>query len=148
MGTRGGRGTPWSEAELAALREGYPEHGAAWDGWGRILPGRTTQAIQQKAKKSGIRGPGHWGADEDAIVALHYGSRPMSWGGWRRLLPGRSRQAIMCRAHVLGAVSARTWTDDDRARLLRSVRSVAAETGHTPLACVRELQNMARRWSA
>lgn len=45
---------PWSDAErwtLAALWDG---HGKWWDGWAKALPGRTPDAIADKASEMGL----------------------------------------------------------------------------------------------
>ena len=46
-------GDPWTMAELDALRRLYPSHGCRWEGWGRLLPGRTPDALVAMAHKLG-----------------------------------------------------------------------------------------------
>ena len=46
-------GDPWTRAELDALRRLYPSHGRNWDGWARLLPGRTPDAMVAMANKLG-----------------------------------------------------------------------------------------------
>ena len=46
--------TKWSAEEEAALAREYPEHGAAWDGWHELLPGRSYEAIRAKAHSVGV----------------------------------------------------------------------------------------------
>lgn len=48
------KGLPWSDAELEALARLYPEHGGAWDGWRKAIPGRSRNAIVSMAKAVGI----------------------------------------------------------------------------------------------
>ena len=47
-------GMPWSADELATLVRLYPEHGGAWDGWRKAIPGRSRSAIASMAKKAGV----------------------------------------------------------------------------------------------
>ena len=49
------RGLPWRVEELRALVRLYPEHGGAWDGWRKALPGRSRNAIASMAKALGVR---------------------------------------------------------------------------------------------
>lgn len=46
--------TKWSEEEKEVLLRLYPEHGAAWDGWRELLPGRSYDAIRGKAVKLNV----------------------------------------------------------------------------------------------
>ena len=39
----------WGEDELRILRGLYPRHGIHWEGWESVLPGRTIDAIKNKA---------------------------------------------------------------------------------------------------
>lgn len=48
-------GRAWTDEELVALGSFYPEHGASWDGWEDVLPGRTQRAIAMCAFKHHIR---------------------------------------------------------------------------------------------
>ena len=48
-------GDPWTRAELDALRRLYPSHGRNWDGWARLLPGRSGPAISARASRLGVR---------------------------------------------------------------------------------------------
>lgn len=45
-------GDPWTMAELDALRRLYPSHGCRWEGWGRLLPGRTPDAMVAMAREA------------------------------------------------------------------------------------------------
>ena len=45
------RCVPWSAEEEAVLVREYAEHGAAWDGWADLLPGRTRNAICCRARR-------------------------------------------------------------------------------------------------
>lgn len=48
-------GKRWSDAETATLLANYQAHGADWDGWAELLPGRTIGAIHSKAHLLGLR---------------------------------------------------------------------------------------------
>lgn len=48
---------PWGEFEELSLKEFYPRHGPYWDGWGEVLPGRTSSAISSRAQKLGLHAP-------------------------------------------------------------------------------------------
>ena len=47
----------WTEQEDALIREHYPEHGALWDGWAKLMPERnpTKDDIHNRAHKLGIK---------------------------------------------------------------------------------------------
>lgn len=49
-----GRGIPWTVGELRALKQHYPMHGSAWDGWSYELPRRSRCSISSMAKALGI----------------------------------------------------------------------------------------------
>ena len=44
----------WSDDEVRALRRNFPEHGARWEGWDSLLPGRSVIAIRHKARSLGF----------------------------------------------------------------------------------------------
>ena len=46
---------PWTPEEDATLREHYPAHGADWNGWAKLLPGRTAGAMHTRAYVLGLR---------------------------------------------------------------------------------------------
>lgn len=50
-------GRAWTKAEDDVLRRHMPTHGPSWDGWARLLPGRTGTAIMARKKKLGVAGP-------------------------------------------------------------------------------------------
>lgn len=56
----------WSEAELSSLSEHYLEHGPSWSGWAELLPGRTRNAIAEKAMRGGLaeRRKAEWSEEE------------------------------------------------------------------------------------
>lgn len=45
----------WTEEEDAALMAGYGKHGARWEGWKMILPGRSHSSIGARANRLGLR---------------------------------------------------------------------------------------------
>lgn len=59
----------WSEAEDRVLSETYPLHGCDWDGWERVLPGRSVSAIRTRANRLLVRKPRQrgvsWTEDEE-----------------------------------------------------------------------------------
>ncbi len=137
----------WTNEEVDVLREHYPEHGARWDGWGRLLPGRSEASITHAAERWGVRHRRYWTEGEDEVLRTHYPSKPMGWPGWKRLLPGRTRKQVRNRAAMLGLKCPRGegWTDAQRRDLILSVNGVATRTGHTFLGCVKELNNLRDR---
>ena len=45
----------WDALEDSALWSHFPEHGRDWDGWDRVLPGRSRAAISARASRLGVR---------------------------------------------------------------------------------------------
>lgn len=45
----------WDPAEDEAVLAYFPEHGRDWDGWARLLPGRSGPAISARASRLGVR---------------------------------------------------------------------------------------------
>lgn len=68
-------GPRWTEEEDSLVRALYPTHGAAWDGWSRLLPGKTRRQVTYRANRMGVysraglrhRRP-RWSAGEDAAL--------------------------------------------------------------------------------
>lgn len=58
----------WTEHELRFLANFYPAKGAEWCA-DRL--GRSIQAVESKARRSGILKNRRWTPDEDTIVVLH-----------------------------------------------------------------------------
>jgi hypothetical protein len=50
-----GRPSRWTAEEEALVVEHYPGHGAAWEGWKRLLPRRSPGAIGERALRLGVR---------------------------------------------------------------------------------------------
>lgn len=61
-------GRPWTTKEIETLRECHEEHGISWDGWAEALPGRSMEAIRQRASKLGLRKRRPWTDRERAAV--------------------------------------------------------------------------------
>lgn len=88
------KGVRWPERDLEALRIHYGAHGSRWPGWETELsqpysPG----AIQQMARKMGLRSPRSWEPEEDRALALEAAAL------CRRL--GRSPLAVAYRLQYL-----------------------------------------------
>lgn len=120
-------GARWTPEEDAVVRENYPSHGGAWDGWSRLLPGRTVEAVRVHAYKLGAVTPANrdaWTPDEDEVVRERYpevGSRSPEWA---ELLPNRTPSAIRRRANKLGLRyrgPVERWTEDELRTLRENV---------------------------
>lgn len=85
---------PWTAREDAVVRCCAGPHDAAWEGWGRLLPGRTELAIRARAKRLGAEG-------EIGRLKERYPAHGPSWDGWARVLPGRAPAAIAAMARRL-----------------------------------------------
>lgn len=96
---------------------------------------------------------------EDDLIRTHYPDHGPTWSRWRDLLPGRSKDAISIRAHRLGItmVSPRErrerWSARDDVLLLRAMRGVMEDTGHSADEIQKRLRVLeerahprARRW--
>ena len=94
-------GDPWTRAELDALRRLYPSHGPRWEGWARLLPGRTPDAMAAMAHKLGC---------------------PRR----RDALRGFSRADAACAARHLRAMAEETGRSTSQCALLVSVALAAA----------------------
>ncbi len=57
LGSRGKGGLAWTGEEIQRLRANYPLHGRSWDGWAKVLPGRTPAIIAAKAHYLRIPSP-------------------------------------------------------------------------------------------
>ncbi len=118
-------GPRWTEQEDSIVRALYPAHGAAWDGWSRLLPGKTQRQVTYRANRMGVysrAGLRHkrprWSAAEDAALrdAVAAGLRTRrEMGG---AVPGKGADAAYQRARKLG--------------LIGGVASPAAATGPWP----------------
>ena len=65
---------PWSDAERWVLASLWDGHGKWWDGWAKALPGRTPDAIADKASEMGLawkRPRDKWTPEEDALLLRH-----------------------------------------------------------------------------
>lgn len=101
-----GRGRPWTDAEDEILRENIDPHGPWWDGWARLLPGRTPNAISARRKKLGIAGP------------RSNASGPAPWTDEQRIgLVEHARAVTKLTGHSLGECAV------ELARMVREHRS-------------------------
>lgn len=103
-------GERWTPEEDEAIRKFFPQHGADWDGWERLVPGRTRSAIKGRANRLCVRTDDapvrrNWTADEDAALMEFYPAHGGNWDGWPEVLPGRSKSSINGRASKLGFAS-------------------------------------------
>lgn len=79
----------WTKAEDEALKLHFPLHGAKWEGWKTLLPGRSSKAISCRAHILDVRllpevharkmketakkrRAGKWTRDEEAIIADYF----------------------------------------------------------------------------
>lgn len=54
------RGQAWRLSEDHILATYYPTHGHCWVGWRDVLPGRSPVAIQERARRLGVRTGLEW----------------------------------------------------------------------------------------
>lgn len=149
------RDLTYTDREVKALRKLYPLHGAAWDGWSNVLPGRTRGSISSMAIKLGLRAPSsRWTTSDDAVVELYYPTRGEHWGGWAKVLPLRTYKSISLRARKLGVKklrmggraerlgSAGKWTREQDVYLLHQLAAIARRTGHNAYEVVERANEM------
>ena len=107
-------GPRWTEQEDSIVRALYPAHGAAWDGWSRLLPGKTQRQVTYRANRMGVysrAGLRHkrprWSAAEDAALrdAVAAGLRTRREMG--DAVPGKGADAAYQRARKLGLIGVR-----------------------------------------
>ncbi len=107
-------GPRWTEEEDSLVRALYPVHGAAWDGWSRLLPGKTQRQVTYRANRMGVysrAGLRHkrprWSAAEDAALrdAVAAGLRTRRELG--DAVPGKGADASYQRARKLGLIGGR-----------------------------------------
>ena len=151
----------YTDDETRALRMLYPLHGAAWEGWADVLPGRTQGSISSMAIKLGLRAPGsRWTTSDDAVVELYYSTRGEHWGGWAEVLPSRTYKSISLRARRLGVKKLRMgeqgeslatsgkWTREQDVYLLHQLAAIARRTGHNAYEVVERANEMQREVAA
>jgi hypothetical protein len=94
---------PWTEAEIAILREKFASDSAA--ALCALLPGRTEDAIKARATKLDLRRNRNWTAAEEQMIRRHYprgGSAAVA-----PLIPHRTRQQIAVHANSIGVFRSR-----------------------------------------
>lgn len=128
----------WTPAEEETVRELYPaaRRGAIL----RALPGRTWQAINQRACALGVvrRRHGAWSALEDETLRRMWAE--YSREGILRALPGRTWHSAARRASLLGLAGQR-W------RGYVAVYRAARMAGYSPAAFLRILGEYQRWWA-
>ena len=99
----------WSEDETAIIKAHYDEHGASWDGWEMLLPGRSRSSITKKAHRLKMeravnakkRGPkARKAADSREAVVLRMmkqGLSPSQIDKKMRWVPGRTKMIVIDR---------------------------------------------------
>lgn len=114
----------WTEQELTILRDNYSTKGAS--GCAPLLPRRTLDAIQTRARILGLKVPhevkrdialskakiyeGRWTPAEDAIIVRLCGK--VTYEEMCKELPGRTPRAINCRANKLG-FGRSSWSEEE-----------------------------------
>lgn len=155
------RDLKYTDEETMAIRKLYPLHGAAWDGWADVLPGRTQNSISSMAIKLGLRAPSsRWTTSDDAVVELYYPTCGEHWAGWSEVLPQRTYKSIGLRARKLGVRklrmgeqaerlgSAGKWTREQDVYLLHQLAAIARRTGHNAYEVVERANEMQEKVTA
>lgn len=138
---------PWTEEEIAALREHYPSHGPRWEGWSELLPGRSYSSIASRASVLGAvtrhLSPGRWSAREDErlVELARSGATARECSD---ALPGRSLSSVYKRLELLGLGNA-AWTEGEDEGLAALVEAVARRLGRTPEQVAGRALTLARR---
>lgn len=157
----------WTPEEDEAVRMHFSEHGAKWDGWKTLLPGRTSKAISVRAHALGVRlhpeihaqimkdvarkrRAGRWTKDEETILAQYFPRHPIDWEGWDELMPNRSRSSIRTHAYAMGLTYrgnvVRIFTKAEKARLLKTVLQLSGAINATPYDVAMELVELGKEW--
>lgn len=117
-------GPRWTAEERELVRELYPLHGAAWDGWAELLAWpRKPPAIRSMARELGVQ------ASREAQVANMRAARERSGYGRQRKRKPKPR-----------------WTDEQRMVVARHLRDMCRETGRTLNECAMEWNRMIDEW--
>lgn len=157
----------WTPEEDEAVRTYFSEHGAKWEEWKAILPGRTSKAISVRANTLGIRlhpeihaqilkgavgkrRAGRWTKDEEAILARYFPRHPIDWEGWDELLPNRTRSSIRTHANAMGLTYRgnvmRIFSKAEKTRLLKTVLQLSDAINATPYEVAMELVELGKEW--
>ena len=138
---------PWTEEELAALREHYPSHGPSWEGWSELLHGRSYSAIVSRASVLGAVTRHHsgsrWSAREDErlVELARSGATARECSD---ALPGRTIFSVNKRLDLLGMRNV-GWTEGEDEGLATLVEAVARRLGRTPEQVAGRALTLARR---
>ena len=150
------------------MRLHFSTRGAKWEGWKTLLPGRSTKAICNRAHFLGLRlrpevhaeimrgvakrkrRAGTWTKDEEAVLVRYFPRRPIDWEGWDEVLPKRSRSSIRSHAYVMGLVYqgsvTRTFTEGEKAMLLKKVLQLSEAINATPYDVAMQLVELGKEW--
>lgn len=141
----------WGPGEDAKLARHYPDHGADWDGWEGLLPGRSRRAIQCRAQDLGVRmehrcanRPGSYSQEEDDAIIRHYPLHGAAWDGWGDVGVRRTAASLRSRACRLGVTyraRGRNWSPEEDAELAKVADLVARRMGRLP-------KNVAKRMAS
>lgn len=93
----------WDDEKDAVVKTYYPEHGPAWDGWERLIPGVSEKAVAMRAGRLGVkckyRGPKSWTKAQDRVAVALLAQICKS--------TGRSPYAVIARLRTLYVESKR-----------------------------------------
>lgn len=129
-------GDPWTRAELDALRRLYPSHGCRWEGWGRLLPGRTPDAMVAMAHKLGCP------RRRDALRGFSRADAACAARHLRAMAEETGHTTSQCAALVGVALAAANERDGNRAgrgRALAADEGVCLHHARGRLAVARQL---------
>lgn len=157
----------WTKTEDEALKLHFPLHGAKWEGWETLLPGRSSKAISCRAHILDVRllpevhalkakeavkkrRAGKWTRDEEAIITDYFPRHRIDWEGWDELLPNHTKESIRAHAYAMGIVYrgniTRIFTKAEKARLLKTVLQLSDAINATPYEVALELVELGKEW--
>lgn len=157
----------WTKTEDEALKLHFPLHGAKWEGWETLLPGRSSKAISCRAHILDVRllpevhalkakeavkkrRAGKWTRDEEAIITDYFPRHRIDWEGWDELLPNRTKESIRAHAYAMGIVYrgniTRIFTKAEKTRLLKTVLQLSDAINATPYEVAMELVELGKEW--
>ena len=101
---------PWSHDEDRKLRANYPKRGSSWDGWERLLPGRTESSIRNRAQRLDIRHDPYLsqtdaGVEGTVLRRVHTGMACSRIADARGIPDGKARKVVIA-----------SWADDKERR--------------------------------
>ncbi|WP_208950377.1 hypothetical protein [Rahnella sp. ChDrAdgB13] len=130
LGCRRKKNVPWTDAEMAIIRNYYAQ-GIEAGSLTPLLPGRSVNAIFSMAETLGVQSGRFWREEELDILKADYSRRGTSVA---EHLPGRSVVAVKIMARRLrltkshsSEVGFRPWSDEEWMLLERNMRLSVAE---------------------